>query len=108
MTFTDCPGLAGTIDTDASTSNVLVFNGSNRFSTMRTAGTTAKNLTVLIQPGAIIDLTGFTTANVFNTLSSGISFGSNVTVINSAGSTVSLNGGAAGSCSILKNDGTTA
>jgi hypothetical protein len=36
-----------------------------------------------------------------------ITFGANVTIITSAGESVSLNGGVAGTCSVIHNDGTT-
>ena len=64
---------------------------------------------LIISSGAVIDLTGNANTSVFYGLNGGnVTFGANVTIINSAGSSVSLNGGVAGSCTVIKNDGTTA
>ena len=60
---------------------------------------------VAIASGATLDLTGNTNATPINP-GGGITFGANVTVINSAGSSVLLNGGEAGSCTKINNDGT--
>ena len=61
---------------------------------------------LVIDSGAIVDLTGNTNATPINP-GGGVTFGANVTVINSAGSSVLLNDGVAGSCTQINNDGTT-
>jgi len=67
---------------------------------------------VTITDGAIVDLTGNANANCIMpdssgaVISNGITFGSNVTIINSAGVSSLLNGGVAGSCGVIKKDGT--
>jgi hypothetical protein len=60
---------------------------------------------VTIASGAILDLTGNTNATPIAP-GGGITFGASVTVINSAGSSVLLNNGEAGTCTVIKNDGT--
>ena len=64
---------------------------------------------LIISSGAVIDLTENANTSVFYGLNGGnVTFGANVTIINSAGSSGLLNGGTAGSCTVIKNDGTTA
>ena len=63
------------------------------------------NGSAIISSGAIIDLTGNTNATPIKP-GGGITFGANVTVINSAGSSGLLNGGEAGTCTKINNDGT--
>ena len=64
---------------------------------------------LIISSGAVIDLTGNANTSVFYGLNGGnVTFGANVTIINSAGSSVLLNGGNAGTCTVIKADGTTA
>jgi hypothetical protein len=81
--------------------SLLVLGGSNVLEEV-----TGVSGGVILNSGAILDLTG--NANPTPIAPGGdITFGANVTVINSAGVSSLLNGGVAGSCSIIKNDGTT-
>lgn len=62
--------------------------------------------TVTIREGAILNMSGNTNGSPVAP-GGGVTFGANVTIINSAGSSVLLNGGEAGSCTKINNDGTT-
>jgi hypothetical protein len=90
-----------TVDLIACSAGTLTFRGSNNVTSVYGGAS------VVISSGATLDLTGNPNATPINP-GGGITFGANVTVINSAGTSVSLNGGAAGSCSVIKKDGTTA
>ena len=80
----------------------MCFAGNNRLDKLDYYGSTG---VVIISAGAVVDLTGNTNSVTIKP-GGGITFGANVTVINSAGSSVLLNGGEAGTCTQINNDGT--
>ena len=83
------------------------FRGSNNIYSLIYGYTNNKG-TVIIHDGATINMTGNAGSAGGKVIypNAGITFGANVTIINSAGQSVLLNGGVAGSCSVIKNDGT--
>ena len=81
------------------------FSGYCKFGGTFTGGST-RTADVIISSGATVDLTGNTNTTPINPVG-GITFGANVTVVNSAGTSVLLNGGEAGTCNVINNDGTT-
>ena len=106
MRLTGCDVQSGVINTQNS-SAYLRLHGSNHIAGY--AVTYGGGGHIEIADGAIVDFTGNSNSYVFYpaNYNGTISYGANVTVITSAGDSVSLNGGVAGTCARLKNDGTT-
>lgn len=110
VTMTDCVVSGNTATSPTGVKGIYVFSGSAftfaGSNVLKDEVAFGGSTPVIIAAGATINVTGNTNNPAIYASTSGtITFGANVTIINSAGVSSLLNGGAAGSCTRIRNDG---